>query len=272
MKDYDEIKTILTDQLGIRDLKTYKDWGERFWWNGKGPMRTPRRPTQADVDLLSPDLIDNNAFWRIAEELFKTDPVANCNGTEPFDIEEANRNNLTIYQLNGFTGSVEAYRHLWSPSRIPLLEIGPGYGAFKNWCGRLGGIDYYAVDVYPRIPDVDPAYPNGLMTDVTLSRRYAIVMASNVFQHLSVNQRRAYYRDVNNCLLPGGLFMVSQMLDDGRANEHRDTDGRHWCRHYGQLTQIQREYEIISDLKERFNVLQRTIWDGGTITTLCQKR
>ncbi len=272
MKTYDEIKTILTDQLGIRDLKSYKEWGQRFCWNGKGPMSTPRKPTQEDIDLLSPDLIDNNAFWRIAEELFKTDPVANCNGTEPLDVEEANRNNLGIYQQDGFTGMVEGFKQRWSPSRIPLLEIGPGYGAFKEWCARLGGIDYYAADVYPRIPGVDATYQNGLLAETTLNRRYGMVIASNVFQHLSVNQRRAYYRDVNNCLLPNGFFMVSQMLDDGRPSEHRCENGHWWCRHYGQLTQIQRESQIIYDLKERFHVAKRCIWENGTITTLCQKR
>lgn len=270
MKTYDQIKSILIDQLGIRDLKTYKDWGDRFLWNGKGPMCTPRKPTQEDIDLLSPDLIDNNAFWRIAEELFKTDPVANCNGTLPFDIEEANRNNLTIYQQDGFTGMVEGFKQLWSPSRIPLLEIGPGYGAFKEWCARLGGIDYYATDVYPRIPGVDATHPNGLMTQVTRDRRYAIVLTSNVFQHLSVAQRRAHYRDVKSCLLPGGLFMVSQMMDDGGLFEHRCKDGHWWCRHYGQLTQIQREHDILADLRQHFKIARRSIWERGTITVTCQ--
>lgn len=274
MKTYDEIKTILIDQLGLKDLAAYERWSKAFCWSGQGPMATPRKPIKADIELLSPDLIDNRAFWTLAEELFQTDPVSNCNGTRPYDVAEANRTNLRIYHWDGFTGLAQYAKDSWAPSRIPLLEIGPGYGAFKDWLAALGGFDYHGVDVRPRIPGVDLAGEDGLMEYETTQRRYAMVIASNVFQHLSVKQRRAYYEAVERCLLPTGLFMVSMMLDSGSVgSEFRCEDGHVWCRHYGQLTQIQREHEILSDLREHFLIERVSIRkDAGWITVTCAKR
>ena len=271
LKTHDEIKTILVDQLGLTDLAAYERWSRRFCWTGSGPMAVPRRPTKQDIELLSPDLIDNNAFWRIAEELFKTDPVANCNGVRPFDVVAANRNNLQIYRQNGCTSIAEWCKQAWEGSRIPLLEIGPGYGAFKEWIGALGGFDYYAADVYPRIPGVDATHIDGTLTGVTKERRYALVIASNVFQHLSVAQRRTYYEGLYDCMLPAGLFMVSMILDDGTVDPGiRCEDGHVWCRHYGQLTQIQREYEIRQDLQKHFTI-ERMTTGPGHISVVCSK-
>ena len=274
MKTYEEIHDILTKQLGITDLKSYDKWSRQFFWTGKGPMAKPRRPTKEDIDLLSPDLIDNNAFWRIAEKLFKTDPVANCMGVNPMDIAEANQNNLQIYREYGFTSLLDLLKHQWSPSQIPLLEIGPGYGGFKEWVGELGGFDYYAADVYPRILGVDSTGPDGLLLPVTTDRRYAVAMSCNVFQHLSVAQRRQYYRSVYNCLMKGGFFMVSMMLDRGNDKDspHRCEDGHWWCRHYGQLTQVQTQEDILGDLESRFSIrhyqISRT---SSSIVVCCEK-
>lgn len=272
LKTYAEIRDIITRQLGITDLKSYEAWGKRFCWTGNGPMAVARPPTQEDIDLLSPDAIDNGAFWRIAEELFQTDPVSNCMYTRPYDVAEANRTNLSLYHMDGFTGLVEACKLRWHPTRAPLLEIGPGYGAFKEWVAKLDYYDYYAADVYPRIEGVDATLPNGRLAEVTLARRYAIVLASNVFQHLSVRQREDYYRDIAGCLLPSGLFMVSQMVDTGGPG-YRDKDGAWWCRHYGQLTQIQRPQSIFADLQRHFTLLSHTYSkNGGWLVVTCEKK
>ena len=255
MKSYQEIKDIITNQLGITDLKSYEAWSQRFLWAGQIPDQQPRKPSQEDIDLLSPDNIDNNAFWRIAEELFQTDPVANCQGKTPLSVAEANKENLNIYHLDGITGFINVAYSKWNALQnrtYPLLEIGPGYGAFREWLDKQGGWEYYGADVYPRITGVDATQPNGLLDEITLNRRYAVVVACNVFQHLSVNQRIHYYRDIQKCLMPQGHFIVNMMVDDGRVTSHRSEYGAVYCRHYGQLTLIQRRAEIESDLGRFF--------------------
>ncbi len=209
MKGYDEIKDIIVNRLGLRDMAAYKAYCDTFHNPDK-----PRIPTHEEIDLLCPDAIDNRAFWQVADELFSTDPVSNCQFKEPLSVEEANRNNLGIYHADGFTGFLEMGRLKWSPN-CPLLEIGPGYGAFRNWVRAFGFFDYYAADVRPRIEGVDRALPSGRLSDETKARRYGVVLASNVFQHLSVRQRRAYYRDVVECLVPEGAFLATPMATCG---------------------------------------------------------
>lgn len=267
VKTYDEIKDIIVNQLGLTDLTAYKAWCDEFAGN------SPRIPVQADIDLLSPDEIDNNAFWRIAEVLFQTDPVSNCNGVHPVSVDEANRRNMAIYHTDGFTGLVEALKISgWTSSR--LLEVGPGYGAFKYWLSQAAlGWTYYAADCYPRIGGVDATELNGRLAAQTKARTYDVVIASNVFQHLSVAQRRAYYADIAASLAPGGIFMVSQMVDcHPRGSLGRDALGRYWCRHYGQFTEIQNHPAIADDLRVHFNVQASSIRDNRWAVFTCQKR
>ncbi len=234
-----------------------------------------RGPTQEEIDLLSPDSIDNNAFWRVAEELFQTDPVSNCQYTTPVSIDEANARNMTIYHVDGFTGLIEQAGHLWNPKKtltLPVLEIGPGYGAFKHWLSGRPGWEYHAADCYPRIPGVEATELTGHLSCQTLGRMYAIVLASNVFQHLSVDQRAQYYRDISRCLMPQGRFMVSMMLDgDTMHPGHRCANHHFWCRHYGQLTQIQTEREMATDIQRYFKVEQRTMRADWIVYT-CSRR
>lgn len=257
MKSYAEIKDIIVNQLGLRDVAAYKAYCDQFW-----NRDNPRHPTREEIDLLSPDHIDNCAFWQVADEVFQTDPVSNCGYGTPVSVEEANRRNLSMYHIDGFTGLVEYARLLWGGNRPSLLEIGPGYGAFKDWMAKQDYFDYYGADVRPRVPGVDQALPNGLLSEQTMLRRYAVVVASNVFQHLSVTQRRAYYRDIVGCLHPGGVFMVSMFVDirNGPNEWMRDGDGAHWVRHYGQFTRIQSEDEIVADMEAAgFEVWRRAI-------------
>ncbi len=268
MKTYDEIKDIIVNRLGLTDLAAYKAYCDRHarWEN-------PVIPTEEDVALLSPDGIDNNAFWRLAEELFKTDPVSNCMGTDPVSVEEANRRNMVMYHLDGFIGVIEATK-IWNWWENPkLLEIGPGYGAFKQWLRRTSpNWDYYAADSYPRIEGVDATELNGRLSAVTKDRAYNVAIASNVFQHLSVAQRCNYYRDIAYSLSQGGIFVVSQMVDCLPSSDpRRDSKGRQWCRHYGQFTEIQCHPAIVRDLQGYFRIIQSTVRDNNWATFVCQK-
>lgn len=266
MKGYTEIRDIIVNQLGLRDQASYKAYIDQFHRTDN-----PRIPTPEEIALLDPDTIDNNAFWRVAEEIFKTDPVSNCSYGEPRSTQEANRANLRIYHDQGFTGKVEAIQ-LWGGWKDPqLLEIGPGYGAFKDWLSRRWS--YFGADCYPKTTRVDQTLLNGLLSDVTKARTYNVVIASNVFQHLSVKQRRAYYRDIAGCLRPNGIFMVSMFaLTKGSTRLGADADGRIWLRHYGQFTEIQPLAQIIEDLRLHFTVETTSISRGDWAVLECTRR
>ncbi len=270
MKTYDEIKDIITNRLGLRDQATYKAYIDQFHrWHD------PRVPTEEEIELLSPDAIDNNAFWRVVEEIFQTDPVSNCDHGTPASVEEANRRNMGIYHYNGFTGLIENLKiGNWWP-QMCLLEIGPGYGAFRDWFRQTApAYSYHAADCYPRIDGVDATLLNGRLAPETKARIYNCVIASNVFQHLSVAQRRDYYRDIAGCLSREGRFRVSMMLNHYNVRDARflDARGRQWCKHYGQFTEIQRFDEMRDDLQLHFIIIASTISRDGQVVFECARR
>lgn len=262
---YDEIKDIVVNRLGIRDLPTYKAWGDTLF---------NRRITQQDVDLLSPDRIDNGAFWRLAEELFQTDPVINCQMGTPFSIEEANKRAMDMYHMCGFTGRLLAMRRQLADRKPSLLEVGPGYGAFRSWLAtNIPNVEWIGMDVYPKCVGCQELPANGCLPPMA---KYVpaldTVFSNNVFQHLSFDQRRAYYRDVYRLLAPGGLFMFNMMLDRGGDHPMRDVFGHHWCRHYGQFTRIERyEDAIQGPLNAGFVIEAVTTTNWSWITLTCTK-
>ncbi len=86
-------------------------------------------------------------------------------------------------------------------------------------------------------------------------------MSVNVFQHLSVNQRRQYYADIHEMLEPKGFFMFGNSIDEmPDVDPRRDANGKVWTRHYGQLTEVQRVEQIWTDLMPYFDVHLETNW------------
>lgn len=264
LKTYDEIKDTITNRLGITDQLTYKTWVDQFH-----ARTNPRIPTPEDIDLLSPDTVDNRDFWRVIKDLFETDPVSNCQHGRSYSVEEANRNNMGIYHLDGFTGMI----HNVAGRASNILEIGPGYGAFRDYLRRFPELTWHGADVFPLIGGVDQNESTGLLSELTKSRYYLFVASSNVFQHLSVAQRRAYYSDVFQMLLPSGVFMVNQAVH-WYADNHPATDvsGRQWMKHYGQFTEIQKPSAIFADVKKAgFDIVSQTLRGGSWLTLTLQK-
>lgn len=263
MKTYEEIKTEIA-KLGIKDMPTYKAYIDEYHRD-----IDPKKHTPDEVEALSPDNVDNAAFWRLSEEIFGTDPVCNAEYGNTYSKMEGNRNNLFLFESGGGLAFI---KRLFSNWRGDVLEIGPGYGSFKNWVELNTVMTYYGVDVYPKIDGVDQALPNGLMGPETLARRYGLVVSTNVFQHLSVNQRRAYYRDVASILQPNGYFIMNNIHSDRTNEKYRHEDGKFYMRHYGQLTEIQKSQEIIDDVQAHMNVLRWTKDSSGMVTIIAQKR
>ena len=69
MKKAQEIRRILTEDLGFTDLAAYQKWIEQ--------VRPTVQPTAEHIERLSPDNIDCRDFWKVCEELYGDDPVCN---------------------------------------------------------------------------------------------------------------------------------------------------------------------------------------------------
>lgn len=270
-KSYEEIRDILVEEFGFRDLAAYKKWVV--------DVRPTIRPTDELVDKLSPDAVDCRAFWKACDDLFGTDPVFNETvapevGRLPYVIEstmDVNRMNLLLAKSLGITAFLEENAR----ARLKVLEIGPGYGSLKNFVETHTNHVYVGVDVVPRLAGVLQTAADGLLPRDLVSRErghFTYVVATNVFQHLSATQRSAYVDDIKTLLCSGGLFIVNLTIDTAKVPAYaRDADGDAWAVHYGQYTPIPKggaAYELFSTA---FNILYVTQRYDGLMNFVCQR-
>jgi hypothetical protein len=272
VKGYDEIRRIVTSDFGFVDLAAY-----RLWVREKRAT-TPLTPER--LAALSPDDIDCRAFWRVCDELFGFDPVCNLaipptTGKLPYAVVsemDANRMNLHLATSLGMTAFLDEFSH----ERVKTLEIGPGFGALRNYIEVRTRHVYIGVDVRPRIPGVIEATADGLIPRDLIARErgsISYVVSSNVFQHLSARQRACYLDDARALLHEGGLLLVNLSVDGPHvAAEARDAAGTAWCDHYGQYTPIPKPAELQRQLSSLFAILYVTQRHDGLFGFVCQRR
>jgi hypothetical protein len=272
MRKYEEIRRILTDELGFRDLASYRRWIEE--------ERPRSRPTKERIERLSPDHVDCRDFWSACDELFGVDPVCNVAvGPGILGLEdgfearvEANRANLRLAKTFGITSFLEEH----AEARLRTFEIGPGFGGLKDWIETNTRHRYTAFDVVARVHGVREATVDGCLPESFLAESrgdFAYVVSSNVFQHLSARQRSRWYSDVHALLRAGGLFLFNLSVDVGNQPAcARDADGVAWADHYGQYTLIPKPADLFRELRTRFDLLYTTQrWDG-VLNLVCRKR
>jgi hypothetical protein len=272
MKTFDEIKRILVDELGFRDLAAYTKWIEE--------VRPNIQPTPSRVEKLSPDNVDCRDFWKACDELFGTDPVCNVAvmpavGRLPYAVEtrmDANRLNLRLAKSLGITSFLDETAH----QRLKTLEIGPGYGSLKDYIETNTNHVYAGVDVVPRIPGVIETTPEGFLPKEFVEEErdtFSYVVSSNVFQHLSAKQRAKYVEDAATLLHQGGLFIFNLLVDTGKMPAHtRDRNGTAWSDHYGQYTPIPKPGALYDLLATTYDILYVTQRYDGLFNFTCQKR
>jgi hypothetical protein len=272
MKAYDEIRRVLVDELGFRDLAAYKKW--------MADVRPKTRPNAADIARLSPDEIDNRAFWRACDELFGIDPVCNVAaspeiGSLPYSIEnraDANRMNLRFAKTFGITALLEENAH----ARLRVLEIGAGYGSLKHFVETHTNHVYVGTDVVPRIEGVLEAGPDGLLPRDFVEReagRFSYVVSTNVFQHLSTKQRVCTIEDARSLLHADGLLIFNLTVDTSKVPDYaRDAAGNAWSVHYGQYTPIPKGGAVFDLVASGFNILYFTQRYDGVFNFVCQRR
>lgn len=271
MKARDEIRRILTEELGFTDLVAYKKWIEE--------ERPKVRPTKKRVERLSPDGIDNRAFWRVCEELFGADPVCNLAvapavGKLPYELDgpmDANRMNLRLARCLGVTAFLDENAH----SRVHTLEVGPGYGSLKHYIETQTNHLYTGVDVYPRIPGVIETTAEGWIPPEMVEEQagaFSYVISTNVFQHLSARQRARYFDDAAKLLHEGGLFIFNVSVDSQKVPAHlRDEQGTAWADHYGQYTPMPKGGELHDQLGRLYRILYVTQRYDGIFNFVCRR-
>jgi SAM-dependent methyltransferase len=249
MKSYQEIKDIIVKDLGITNLEEYRRYCDLF-------KDDTRKLLKEELELLSPDNINNKDFWIVAEQLFGIDPVCNTKSGVK-NIEEGNVANLKLARHSGMLNFVEDNSDL----PIEILEIGPGYGSLKNYIKSKTKFLYKGVDVYPKCDEIIASNIDGTLPEEIKTKKFGHVVSSNVFQHLSIKQRRQYYSDISNILLPGGAFLFNNMCypKSGQWRGYVDSKGDRYLSHYGQWTLIQTLDEIIEELKIYFDICITTL-------------
>ncbi len=271
MKGHEEIKRILTEDLGFRNLETYRKWIDAD--------RSTTTLTRERIALLSPDVVDCRAFWMVCDELFGTDPVCNVSvapevGSLPYAIEtrmDANRMNLRLAKSLGVTAFLEEN----AQARLNVLEIGAGYGSLQAFIETHTNHIYTGVDVVPRVPGVLETTPDGLLPRSFVDRwrgQFSYVVSSNVFQHFSTRQRNQYIADAHAILHDGGLFIFNLTVDTAKLPPYmRDESGDAWADHYGQYTPIPRGDVVYGQLATTFRILYVTQRYDGLFNFVCQK-
>jgi len=145
-----------------------------------------------------------------------------------------------------------------------VLEIGPGFGALKPYLGGRDDITHHMIDVHPRIEGCIES-DGFTIPDEIKQLDISYVISSNVFQHLSVEQRRGYYREIasllGNSVRKFGYFDFNvQCLgcgnEDSRYIKHND---KYYITHMGMYTEITSSGEVMQDLIDAgFVVLSMT--------------
>jgi hypothetical protein len=272
MKGYDEIKRIVAEDLGFKDLSAYAEWVK--------DVRPTIYPTPARVALLSPDEVDCHDFWKVCDDLFGTDPVCNVTvapevGRLPFAVEgpmDANRMNLRLARSLGVTPFLDENAH----ERLKTLEIGTGLGSLKNYIETHTNHLYTGVDVVPRVPGVHSATRDGLLPRELVEEErgaYSYVISTNVFQHLSARQRTTYFEDIHALLHEGALFIFNLLIDTGKLPPYtRDRKGQAWADHYGQYTPIPKAGALYDQLARYFDILYVTQRYDGLFNFACRKQ
>lgn len=247
----EEFKEIIEGQYGIKDLKTYDDYKMKV---GNGNL------TKAEVELLSPDNVNSCSFWEYIDKNPEIAKDAIAFGvTKDRTIDDVNSQNLGLaWSLNALS-----FLMLYKDEvNAPILDIGAGYGMLKEFIKKNTRLKYYGVDVYPKIDGVLQIGPDGSTLPPTIAAMtFGMIISVNVFQHLSIKQRRHYYEQIAKILHPGGgIFTVTiSTVNLNSVNVKKPfickENGKGYTCHYGQYVECQSYPEVIADLQKHFTIL-----------------
>lgn len=213
----------LWNSVGWTDINQYND----LMFNSLVDDR--RTYLEKNVDKLKemevkfdPRSIDARIFWKACEEQFGIDAVARNEFKIRNCRKEANKKNYRLFQsINGVgmwgivRDNILGKFHGIAVRPNTIVEIGSGYGAFKNGTkGLLKEFKYIPFDVIPRFKGVNilNKTPQGFFSDddiKELKSKVGCVVCFNVFQHLHPEQIAYYISQIKDILCDKGYAIIS---------------------------------------------------------------
>lgn len=257
--DTEEKIYAIWDRLGFHDTDTFK----KFYTNRiEFGITDPE-----ELELLAPENVDLGLFWRMCDDNYK---YSICGADAP-TVNHQNFLNWHFGTLMNMTYAVKF--GLMTKPAFKVMEIGPGYGALLPELNFHDRIRYVGVDVYPRIENVIKSDGFTIPEEAITDDIYCVI-ASNVMQHFSIEQRRGYYRQIGKILrtnkFGGGFFSFTNCQVRSTIPKIRFED-KHYICHMGQYTEIQANDVIIDELKaERFHVAMQNYRADGELGFICE--
>ncbi len=262
MNTIQEFKEVIEGDYKITDLHTYGEYKSAV---------SKRGITKNEVEKLSPDNVNSSSFWEYIEKNPEIAKDAICFGVKKDDAkEEVNKRNFSLACAMNVFCPVLAYKDC---TNMPILDIGAGYGMLKEFVEQYTKLRYIGVDVYPKVEGVlyvgtdGSTLPNTVMF---LRGQFGLVMSINVFQHLSIKQRRHYYEQISELLHPTcGVFTFSMccVSSNGTTRGFKcEETGREYMCHYGQYTELQTHQEVMEDINKHF-IIQSVTQRGDSYFT-----
>ena len=212
------------------------------------------------VNKLSPDNIDSGEFWKIATDNFPLFSISGGVQTITTTEEANNMNLIGAYRLQALDPILDMFRKNDNPY---WLEIGPGWGGLEELMSKsFENKNYYGIDVHPLVKHPNVYKCDGKNIPSEIPNGMDMVYSVNVFQHLSKAQRTSYYKQIHIILKEGGKFIFGMFVFTERNKDlpvwgYRDETGRLYTSFFKQLTPIDTEEEILTELIDiGFNVKQ----------------
>lgn len=194
-------------------------------------------------DNLHPSNINIKEFWKAAEEVFLTDPVANSTErNSSLSRQQANYHNHLIPLFLGLYGGVEfaVFNSTHKFGAASIAEIGCGYGSFyEHYIKDHKDIHLYTgFDIIKRTQNVieiegeDGTFSKAQIK--TYKDTFSIFYSCNVFQHLTEMQITKYLTQVHEMLPHGGFFVFSYVVPPEKGYTY----------HYGQKIEIMKTEQL----------------------------
>jgi hypothetical protein len=224
--------------------------------------------TIAERDALSPDNIDNAAFWMESYRKFGNYIYSPINKADVYDCESAmvNSNALAmgLNALSSFNGQL-----LFNAGTCKILEIGPGLGNLYQYLSRfpIRAFEYYCYDIFYPDSCVIPNSKRIVSNNPNLLSNFDAVYSINVWQHFTMTQWLYYIKSAYEVLNDTGRLIIS-FYHNGKINCE---DGLSYTYAFGQLTPVVNGdiYQLLHD--NGFSIVSRTNRFDGTECLILSK-
>jgi hypothetical protein len=271
MNTKEKFKDIMSE-MGFSSIETYSKW--------RSDSEKLKEDVETYKEQLSPNNIDNSKFWEASHDLFGCLPICGSAYNPKYNNRElANRLNLSS-MLHDYGLLHNVYPFIEDMQNV--LEIGPGYGNLKMYFEKhYSHLNYHGIDVCPLVEGVLKTDGKTIPEELK-DKKYDLIVSANVFQHLSVEQRRSYYKEVADVISDDGVFVFympveciygsdkldrwtvvkeKKMFEGKELTTQEDieavpseerykiyTKKENYLEHFGQLTKIQSIKEVLYDV------------------------